>query len=60
MRHLNADRNIVGNNSTIFKVVHSSYTLVPLWSLVNVAAKVGLYKKSKDHNFVMCLVSRAV
>jgi hypothetical protein len=60
MRHLNADRTVVGHDSTMFKVVHSSYTLVPLWSLVNAAAKVELYKKSRDQNFVMCLVSRAV
>jgi hypothetical protein len=44
----------------MFKVVHSSYTLVPLWSLVNAAVEVELYKKSSDQNFVMCLVLRAV
>jgi hypothetical protein len=60
MRHLNADRTVVGRNSTMFKVVHSSYTLVPLWSLVNAAVEVELYKKSSDQNFVMCLVLRAV
>jgi outer membrane receptor for Fe3+-dicitrate len=60
MRHLNADRNVMGHNSTIFKVVHNSYTLVPLWFLVNVVAEVALYKKLKEQNFVMCLVSRYV